>query len=88
MSSTWPIYSGAVMVLLSGVFMILAGRPTTPVWRDTTSIAIGVVVGAAVCVLALALGTSAQVAVSGACFWLAAAITGASAARGRIGSRS
>ncbi|MGW7076438.1 hypothetical protein [Streptomyces sp. NPDC054866] len=89
MSSTWLIYSGALMVLLSIGVMIFAGRPVTPPWHDTASIASGVAVGAVVCVLALVLGAPPRVAVSGACFWLAAVITGTHAlrGRGRVGSR-
>lgn len=88
MSSTWVIYSGALMVLLSIGVLIFVGRPMTPVWRDTTSIACGVVIFAVVCVLALLLHTPAQIAVSGACFWMAAAITSVHAVRGRISSQS
>lgn len=88
MSSTWLIYSGALMVLLSIGVLIFVGRPMTPVWRDTTSIACGVVIFAVVCVLALLLHTPAQIAVSGACFWMAAAITSVHAVRGRISSQS
>ncbi|GAA3103249.1 hypothetical protein ACFQ0X_30350 [Streptomyces rectiviolaceus] len=87
MSSTWLIYSGALMVLLSAGLMMFTGRPVTPVRRDPTSIACGVIIFAAVCVLALLLGAPAAIAVSGACFWMAAAITGTYAVRGRIGSR-
>ncbi|MEU3740215.1 hypothetical protein AB0E78_24515 [Streptomyces sp. NPDC032198] len=87
MSSTWLIYSGALMVLLSAGVMIFAGRPVTPPWRDTKSIASGVAVGAVVCVLGLALGAPARIAVSGACFWLAASMICVHALRGRIGSR-
>lgn len=88
LSSSWLIYSGALMVLLSIGVLFFVGRPTTPAWRDTTSIACGVVVFAVVCVLALLLHAPAQIAISGACFWMAAAITGMHAVRGRISSQS
>ncbi|MGW7071951.1 hypothetical protein ACWGII_41560 [Streptomyces sp. NPDC054855] len=88
MSSTWLIYSGALMVLLSIGILFFVGRPTTPAWRDTTSIACGVVVFAAVCVPALLLHAPARIAVSGACFWMAAAITGIHAVRGRTSSQN
>ncbi|GAA1905172.1 hypothetical protein GCM10009837_30940 [Streptomyces durmitorensis] len=86
MSSAWLIYSGALVVLLSAVLMMFMGRPVTPAWRDTTSMACGVITFAVVCALALLIGAPAQVAVSGACFWMAGAITGTNAVRGRIGS--
>ncbi|MEU5953633.1 hypothetical protein [Streptomyces sp. NPDC047525] len=87
MSSTWLIYSGALVVLLSAVLMMFMGRPVTPVWRDTASVVCGVITFAVVCVLALLLGAPAQVAVSGACFWMAGAISSTHAVRGRIGAR-
>ncbi|WP_371528043.1 hypothetical protein OG302_20115 [Streptomyces sp. NBC_01283] len=87
MSSTWFIYSGALMVLLSIGVLILAGRPATPVRRDATSVASGVVIFAAVCALALLLHAPAHIAVSGACFWMAAAITAVHAVRGRSRSQ-
>ncbi|MGW6021068.1 hypothetical protein [Streptomyces sp. NPDC055099] len=88
MSSTWLIYSGALMVLLSIGVLFFAGRPTTPAWRDTPSIACGVVVFAVVCVLALLLDAPPGIAVSGACFWMAATITAAHAIRGRTSSQN
>ncbi|MGW5736036.1 MULTISPECIES: hypothetical protein [Streptomyces] len=87
MSSTWLIYSGALMVLLAAGIAMVAGRPVMPAWRDTTAIAAGVGAGALVCVLGLAFGAPAWTAVSGGCFWLAATMTGTHALRGRAGSR-
>ncbi|MGW7272050.1 hypothetical protein ACWGH5_16150 [Streptomyces sp. NPDC054864] len=88
LNSSWLIYSGALLVLVSIGVLFFVGRPTTPAWRDTTSIACGVVVFAVVCVLALLLHAPAQIAVAGACFWMAAAITGVHAVRGRNSSQS
>ncbi|WP_367043892.1 hypothetical protein [Streptomyces sp. Je 1-332] len=87
MSSTWLIYSGALMVLLSIGVLIFVGRPVIPAWRDVPSIVGGVGIFAVVCVLALVLGAPAHIAVSGACFWMAAAITSVHAVRGRTGAR-
>ncbi|MGW7411560.1 hypothetical protein [Streptomyces sp. NPDC054863] len=87
MSSTWLIYSGALMMLLSAGIMVATGRPATPVRRDTVAIATGVAVGVLMCVIALMLHTPARIAVSGSCFWMAAAITGTHAVRGRFDSR-
>ncbi|MVO83923.1 hypothetical protein GPA10_03865 [Streptomyces sp. p1417] len=86
MSSSWLIYSGALLVLLSVGILMVTGRPAMSIWRDMPSIAAGVVLGAAVCVIALVCQAPAQTAVSGACFWMAAAITGVHAVRGHRGA--
>ncbi|MFD9885170.1 hypothetical protein ACFWZT_27320 [Streptomyces alboflavus] len=87
MSSSWLIYSGAVLMLLSVGILMSTGRPATSVWRDVTAMATGVALGAFVCVFALVLHVPPGTAVSGACFWTAAVITGVHAVRGRVGSR-
>ncbi|MGW6055807.1 hypothetical protein [Streptomyces sp. NPDC055189] len=88
MSSTWLIYSGALMVVLAAGITMVAGRPVMPPWRDAPSVVAGVGAGALVCVLGLAFGSPASTAVSGGCFWLAATMTAVHALRGRVGSRS
>lgn len=83
MDGTWVFYSGAVMLLLSLVAVMVVGRPVIPAYRDRAAIISGFAVFSIVCILGLILGGEAIITISGSCLWFSAGATGVNAFSGR-----
>lgn len=79
----WVLYGACIAVFLSIAIRLVLGRNSVvPPWRDTTSIAVGVVVGAAVYIAATtAAHVESQLAIASALLWLTASTSAANAVR-------